>query len=258
MVTDQNGRLSGKTAVVTGGATGIGRAICQRFAAEGARVVCADSNEMEVRETARLIEEKGGQAMHVVCDVSREADVEAVIERTGKEFESLHILVNNAAVFQPYGNVAEIEKEGWDRAIAVNLTGTFLMSKHAVPLIAASGGGSIIHMSSVVGHVGKAGRVAYCATKSALIGLARAMAVDHAGQGIRVNSLSPGPIATERLSQNLAGDEADAIRGRIGLTLLKRLGRPDEVVGGALFLASEESSFVTGTDLLIDGGLSAH
>lgn len=255
---EKKGRLSEKTAVVTGGANGIGRAICKRFAAEGAKIVCADINQKEALETARLIEENWGQALPMVCDVSREADVEALIKRTVEEFGGLNILVNNAAVFHPYGTVAEVDKEEWDRAIAVNLTGAFLMSKHAVPVIAAGGGGSIVHVSSVVGHVGKAARVAYCATKTALIGLTRAMAVDHAAQGIRVNSLSPGPIATERLSQNLAGDEADAIRGRIGLILLERLGRPDEVVGGALFLASEESSFVTGTDLLIDGGLSAH
>jgi meso-butanediol dehydrogenase / (S,S)-butanediol dehydrogenase / diacetyl reductase len=248
------GRLSGKTAIITGGAAGIGRVVCRTFAAEGARIVCADIDAAAAEVTASEIRRDGAEAAAVACDVSRVADARRAVEFTVQRFGRLDVLVSNAAVFEPYGTVVEISKDSWDLALAVNLTGTFLMCKHAVPAIADAGGGSIVLMASVVGQVGKAGRACYAATKAALVGLARTMAVDHVGQNIRVNAISAGPTATERL----LGDEGLTIHRRVEMVLMKRLGRPEEIANATLFLASEDSSFVTGTDLRIDGGLSCH
>ena len=249
-------RLAGKTAIVTGAGAGIGRAVCVRFAEEGANVICADRDMETAGETAGIIGETGGGAVGLACDVSNNDDAKKATDVALERFGALHILVNNAATWVADGTVVETSEEDWNGTLAVNLTGPFLMSKHAIPAMIESGGGNIIHVASQFGHVAKPGRSWYCAAKAGLINLARAMAVDHGADNIRVNSLSPGPVGTERTLRNYGG--AEAARQVMGVrTLLDRMGRPDEIAAAALFLASDESSFMTGADLLVDGGYAA-
>jgi len=248
------GRLDGKSAIVTGAGGGIGRAICTRFAVEGAAVVCIDINSDTVTETATHIQNTGGRAIALSADVSEESTAEAAAERARDDFGDLNVLVNNAVHDLPLAPLTEISLADWRRAMDVNLNGAFLMSKHAIPIMAEGGGGSIIHIASQLGYTAKPGRPWYCAQKAALINLARAMALDHARQNVRVNSLSPGPIETTRFISNFESLEAARAAND---TLLDRLGRPEEIADGAVFLASDESSFMTGADLLIDGGYTA-
>jgi NAD(P)-dependent dehydrogenase (short-subunit alcohol dehydrogenase family) len=250
------GRLEGKVAIVSGAAGGIGRAIAIRFAAEGAVIIAADVKQVEVEETERLIVEAGGRAVTIIADVSNASDAAAMTERAKASFGRLDILVNNAATFIEDGTVADIPEADWKRSLDVNLTGAFLVSKHAVPLMAAGGGGSIIHMASQLGQVGKKHRSWYGVAKAGLIQLAKVMAIDHADHNIRVNSLSPGPIATDRVRSRYGSPEK-AAEQLSNLTLLRRLGSEEEIASAALFLASDEASFMTGADLLVDGGYNA-
>ena len=249
-------RLAGKVAVVTGAAGGIGRAIACRFGAEGAAVVAADIKQDEVEETEGLITQAGGQATSLHADVAENADAAAMVDLATSRFGRLDILVNDAATFIDDATVAEIPEADWKRSLDVNLTGAFLVSKHAVPVMAAGGGGSIIHIASQLGSVGKKHRSWYCVAKAGLIQLAKVMAIDHADQNIRVNSLSPGPIETERIRWRYGNPEA-AVEQLGKLTLFQRLGREEEIAAAAVFLASDESSFMTGADLLVDGGYNA-
>jgi len=179
-----------------------------------------------------------------------------VVKRALDEFGKLNVLMNNAAYFIGKNTVEEVDIAEWRRAIDVNLTGPMLMSKYAIPAMRASGGGSIIHVASQLGSVGKPMRSDYCAVKGGLIQMARSMAADHVGDNIRVNSLSPGPIGTERIFERSGSEEA-AQQESGALTLMGRVGLPTEIANAALFLASDESSFMTGDDLLVDGGYNA-
>jgi NAD(P)-dependent dehydrogenase (short-subunit alcohol dehydrogenase family) len=252
-----SGRLHEKVAIVTGAGGGIGCAISAAFAAEGAKLLCADIDGERAAAAAAAIANAGGTAAAVVCDVSQSASARAAVVAAVERFGALHILVNNAAVFPRKATIPEIEDAEWERALAVNIGGAFHMSKHAIPRIKAAGGGSIIHIASQMGRVGNPGDAAYCATKGALLTLAKGMALDHAGDGIRVNTLSPGGIATQQMVREF-GDMATAERdwGRARHPL-GRLGRPEEIARAAVFLASNESSFMTGADLLVDGGYTA-
>jgi NAD(P)-dependent dehydrogenase (short-subunit alcohol dehydrogenase family) len=247
--------LQDKTAIVTGAASGIGRAIVLAFAHEGANVICVDVDQRGCDETVNLAQ-ASTRVLSVSCDVADSVQAEASVKLAQEHFGALHVLVNNAAVFVPYATVVDLDEADWTRSLAVNLTGPFLMSKFAVPLIAASGGGSIIHMASQLAQVGKPGHCWYGAAKSALIQLAKIMAIDHAAQNIRVNTLSPGPVGTERIHQKYGG-KAQAERVGDELYLMRRLGRPEEIANAAVFLASDASSYMTGADLLIDGGYTA-
>lgn len=244
-------RLAGRVALVTGAGNGIGRAIARRFAAEGARVGCADLDEAAARETAQ---ECGGLALP--CDVADLAQAEGAVAAVVARFGALHVLVNNAAAFIADCTAETIALPDWDRTLAVNVTGPMLMSRAAIPRMRAAGGGSIVHVASQLGQVGRAGRFWYGTAKAALIHMARGMAIDHAADGIRVNSLSPGPIATDRTVARIGGPEA-ALAFYGPLTLLGRQGTPEEVADAALFLASDESRYMTGADLLVDGGYNA-
>jgi len=249
-------KLSGKAALVSGAAAGIGRAISVGFAAEGAAVACCDIDENGAAETARLVVSAGGRAVAQRCDVAQEIDTLAAVAAARDAFGRLDILVCGAAPHDAGGTVVETDVTEWERVVAVNLTGTFLLCRAALPLMIASGGGSITLIASQLGRVGSAGRAAYCATKGALIQLAKVMAIDHAGQNIRVNSLSPGAVETERLTRRYGSFEA-ARTVMAPRHLLGRLGQPSEIAAATVFLASDDASFVTGSDLLVDGGYTA-
>ena len=249
-------RLEGKVGIITGAVRGIGRATAERFSAEGASLVLADIDGDGIEKTAAEISAGGGNVVGQRCDVSDAASCEAVVKRALDEFGKLSVLMNNAAYFIGKNTVEEVDIAEWRRAIDVNLTGPMLMSKYAIPAMRASGGGSIIHVASQLGSVGKPMRSDYCAVKGGLIQMARSMAADHVGDNIRVNSLSPGPIGTERIFERSGSEEA-AQQESGALTLMGRVGLPMEIANAALFLASDESSFMTGDDLLVDGGYNA-
>ncbi|MBL6958176.1 MAG: SDR family oxidoreductase [Rhodospirillales bacterium] len=248
------GRMEGKIAIVTGAGAGIGESISKHFAREGAAVVCNDINEEAVNATVTEIEAAGGRAVAFAADVAPESSAIKMVELAQENFGGLTCIVNNAVHDLTFGPMTEVTLEDWKRTFDVNLHSAFLLSKHAIPVMAAGGGGSIIHVASQLGGVARPGRVWYCAAKGALINMAKAMALDFADQNIRVNSLSPGPVETGRYVKNFK--DAEEAR-RNNFTLFNRLGHPDEIATGAVFLASDESSFMTGADLLIDGGFTA-
>jgi NAD(P)-dependent dehydrogenase (short-subunit alcohol dehydrogenase family) len=237
--------LEGKGAVVTGANGGIGGAIVRAFLDAGARVAALDI------KTERMAQ----GALAIRCDVSSETETQQAVAQAAAAFGALHVLVNCAAMTDPSASVTELDLAAWNRVFAVNLGGAFLMSRWAIPHMARAGGGSIIHIASQLGTVGTAGRVAYCSTKGALITMAKAMAVDHAPQKIRVNTLSPGGVETERMLRFGSMQKARDVLG--AKHLMQRLGQPEEIAAAALFLASDASSFMTGANLLVDGGYNA-
>ena len=240
--------LKGKAAIVTGAGGGIGGAIARAFAQACARVACLDLDLKNIHETENFLA--------IRCDVASESDTFKAVEQAAKTFGGLHVLVNAAAMRDPTATVLELDLAAWNRVFAVNVGGAFLMSRWAIPYMVAAGGGSIIHIASQLGTVGTPGRVAYCSTKGALITMAKAMAADHAAQNIRVNTLSPGAVETDRMP--LRYGTMEKARAALGPKhLLNRLGQPEEIAAAALFLASDASSFMTGADLLVDGGYSA-
>jgi NAD(P)-dependent dehydrogenase (short-subunit alcohol dehydrogenase family) len=248
--------LAGKSAIVTGAGNGIGQAISLAFGEAGAAVVCVDLDARAAEATASAVAKSGVKALSVCCDVGNEADVEAATKAILDKFPAVHILVNGAAGYDPNGTVLDLTLSDWNRVFAVNVGGAFLMSRAILPAMVAAGGGSIIHIASQLGTVAAPRRVVYCATKGALIQLAKAMATDHAAQNIRVNTLSPGAVETERLIKRF-GDMETARRVSGPKHLLQRLGQPQEIALAAVFLASDASSFMTGADLLVDGGYNA-
>lgn len=249
-------QLAGKAALISGAGGDICRAIAVAFAREGASVVCCDIDGVGAAETVRLINEVGGQAISQECDVASETQTIAAARAGRAAFGRLDILVSGAAPNDPSGTVLETAIADWQRVLDINLTGSFLLSRAVLPYMIEGGGGSIIFIASQMGRVGAARRPAYCATKGALIQLAKVMAIDHAAQNIRVNTLSPGAIETQRmLYRHGTYDEAQRVMGP--KHVLGRLGKPDEIAGAAVFLASDAASFMTGSDLLVDGGYTA-
>jgi NAD(P)-dependent dehydrogenase (short-subunit alcohol dehydrogenase family) len=242
--------LAGKVAVVTGAGSGIGRAICLTFAQAGAKVACLDIKADAARETAASC---AGDALVLQCDVSSESDTKAAAAAVLERFGAVHVLVNAAATDDRNGTILDIDAQEWLRVFAVNVMGAFLMSRAVLPSMIANGGGSIIHIASQLGRVAALARAAYCSSKGAVIQLAKAMAVDHAHQNIRVNALSPGAVETQRLVLRF-GDMQTARRAAGPKHLLNRLGQPEEIAQAALFLASDAASFMTGADMLVDGG----
>lgn len=248
--------LAGKTAIVTGAGGGIGRAVARAFAESGAAVACVDLDWAMAEETAKAITTAGGKALPIDCDVASEISTRAAVARAASELHGLHVLVNGAAAMDPSGTVTDHDLATWNQVFAVNVAGAYLMSRWAVPHMTQAGGGSIIHVASQLGSVGAPGRVVYCATKGALLQMARAMALDHAADRIRVNTLSPGAVATQRLAYRFGSiEKAQETAGP--KHALGRLGQPDEIAAAAVFLASDASSFMTGADLLVDGGYNA-
>ena len=247
-------RLEGKVAIVTGAAGGIGEAVCRRFAEEGAAILCVDIDADSLNAVVADVSSRDGRALAHAGDVAEELTAQSAVAHARSEFGRIDVLVCSAVSDLPLGPLTEISHADWRRSMAVNLDSAFLFAKHAIPEISANGGGSIILIASELARVAKPGRTWYCAQKSALVGLARALAVDHANQHIRVNSLSPGPIETERYLRKFETLESARASSE---TLFDRLGSPDEIAASAVFLASDEASFINGSDLLVDGGRTA-
>jgi NAD(P)-dependent dehydrogenase (short-subunit alcohol dehydrogenase family) len=246
-------RLADRTVLITGAGGGIGGAIAERFATEGAQVLCCDQDEIAA---ARVVARIGGGAASHQCDVSDPAAAEAAVARAVELFGALHVVVNAAAGREPIGDVVDLALEDWRRVIDVNLTGIFLMCKYAAPRIAEAGGGAIVNIASQLGSVVVPDRPAYVTTKAAVIQLSKSMAVDFADRKIRVNSLSPGATETDRLL--VRHDTMEQARAAmIPRHPIGRLGQPGEIADAALFLACDESSFMTGADLVVDGGYIA-
>ena len=248
--------LAGKNAVVTGAGSGIGRAIALAFARAGAQVACVDLDLAAAEATSREAAKSGQRAIAIKCDVGIEDDVKAAAATVIAEFKDVHILVSGAAGHDPSGTVLDLTLDQWNRVFAVNVAGAFLLSRAFLPTIIAGGGGSVIIIASQHGSVAAPGRAVYCASKGALIQLAKTMAADHAAQNVRVNTLSPGAIETGRMLFRF-GDMETARRISGPKHLLGRLGQPEEIAAAAVFLASDASSFMTGSDMLVDGGYNA-
>jgi NAD(P)-dependent dehydrogenase (short-subunit alcohol dehydrogenase family) len=250
------GRLDGKVALITGSGGQIGRAAAELFASEGARVVVADAVESAGRATVEAVRGNGGEAAFVAVDVSRSAEVEAMVRFAVNTFGGLHVLYNNAGILPPDdGATLETPEETWDRVMAVNLKGVWLCCRHGIPALLASGGGSIINVASLVAFMGSAvPQIAYTASKGGVLSMSREIAVEYARQGIRVNALCPGPILTPLMAEVLA-DAARRAR-RLVHVPIGRFGQAEEVAQAALFLASDESSLMTGASMVVDGGIS--
>lgn len=247
-------RLQGKVALTTGAARGQGAAEARLFAQEGAKVVLADVLDLEGSSMAVEIAETGGDAMYVHLDVTNEDDWAAAVHLTVSSFGKLDILVNNAAIWRR-GNVLETSSDQWDSVLDVNAKGVFLGTKAAIPEMRKAGGGSIINISSTAGSVGSSTSTAYSASKGAVRIFTKSTAVQYATEGIRANSVHPGPIDTE-MGEQVWPDEASREKA-VGRTAISRMGSPQDIAYGVLYLASDEASFVTGFELVIDGGLTA-
>ena len=247
-------RLEGKVALITGGARGQGAAEARLFAREGAKVVIADVLDPDGISVAAEINELGGDATYVHLDVSSEADWRDAIAAAVSAYGKLDVLVNNAAIWRG-GHVLETDGEQWDTVLDINAKGVFLGTKLAIPEMRRAGGGSIVNISSTAGLVGSRTSTAYSASKGAVRLFTKSTAVQYGTEGIRANSIHPGPIDTAMGDQ--VWPDAGSREETIERTVLKRIGKPEDIANGALFLASDESSFMTGAELVIDGGLTA-
>lgn len=251
-------RLSGKTAFITGGGTGIGRACALLFAREGAKVAIAARRTDKLDAVAQEIIAEGHEALALECDVTKKTSVEKALRATEERFGALNVIVNNAGALH-VGSAEETSEEDWNRVMATNLTGTFLVSQAAVPVLRRAGGGSIINIGSYLGLVGLKNRAAYCASKGGVTLLTKAMALDHAPEKIRVNCICPALVETEMALSGMARmpDPVAYRKLRESQIPLGRAGKPEEVAQLAVFLASDESAWMTGNAIALDGGSTA-
>ena len=254
------GRLDNRVALITGAGSGIGRAAAQLFASEGAGVAVVDLRGEAAEETAKTIRAAGGSAVAVEANVADAGDMQRMIEDVESTYGQLNVLYNNAGV-DSRGSVAVADEADWDRCLAVNAKGTFLCSRAAVPILERSGHGSIVNQGSVAGLVGIPNFAAYCAAKGAVVSLTRNMAVDLAPRGIRVNVICPGTVFTPLMEPMLRARGNGDLEKGLALTTAKypvgRLGTPEEIARVALFLGCEDSSFLTGSVVTADGGMTA-
>jgi NAD(P)-dependent dehydrogenase (short-subunit alcohol dehydrogenase family) len=244
-------RLENKVAIVTGGGSGIGKAIAQAFVCEGAQVVIAGRDNKKLALAAAKI---GGDCLAVAADVSNANEVTKLVDAALKKFKRIHLLVNNAAVLLP-GTAESLSEEDFDQTFNINVRGLWLLSRSVLPHMRATGGGSIINIGSVLSLLGARNRVAYSASKGAVTAMTRAMALDHAPENIRVNCICPGIVETELVAK--FNTDENARRQRVAMHPLGRFGQPADVASAAVFLASDESGWTTGSTLTIDGGYSA-
>ena len=251
-------RLAGQVALITGGGTGIGRAIALAFAREGAKVVVAARRKDKLTDIVTAIAAQGGEALAAECDVTQAADAEKAVRETTQRFGKLNTLVNNAGVWSS-ATVETISEADFEQVMRVNVTGPFLMSRAALPALRQAGGGSIINTGSVLGLYAMKSRAAYCASKGAVTMLTKAMALDHAQDNIRVNCICPALVETDMVKDLFgASPEGQAVRqARLAGIPLGRIGQPQDVAELAVYLASSESSWMTGAVIPLDGGISA-
>lgn len=249
--------LQDRVALITGAGSGIGQATAVLFAAEGARVLVADRDEHAIEKTVARIERAGGTAQVAIVDVSRSVEVQSAAATCLERFGRIDILANIAGIGSTE-SVIDTSEDTWDRVFEVNCRGTFLFCKYVLPHMIAAGGGVVLNMASVAGMVGLRNRAAYCASKGAIISLTRALAVDHVGQNIRCNCLCPGTVDSPWVGR-LLDSAPDPVAERAALTArqpMDRLGTPEEIAQAALYLVSDQSAFITGTAMVIDGGLT--
>jgi NAD(P)-dependent dehydrogenase (short-subunit alcohol dehydrogenase family) len=253
MLPNSNGNFTGKVAFVTGAANGIGRATALAFAREGANVVVADISEQGNQETARMIEELGGRALAVRCDVTRAEDVKAALDKTIETFGRLDFAFNNAGVEQKIAATVELDEADWDRIVNINLRSVFLCLKHEIPLMLKQGSGAIVNTSSGAGVKGFKGQAAYVAAKHGVVGLTKAVALDYASQNIRINAVCPGIIETPMMDR-FSGGTPEGRERVISQEPIGRMGQPEEIANAVVWLCSDASSFAVGHALVVDGG----
>lgn len=244
-------RLKNKIALITGGGTGIGAGIARKFAKEGAQVVICGRREAQLKETADAIDQDGGEILYCIADISSQKDIQEMMQTIELKFGIVDILVNNAGVYIP-DDVTSTSEEEWDRVMDIDAKGVYLMSKAVLPKMLTKGKGKIINIASIAGLIGFEKSAAYCAAKGAVVNLTREMALDYASKGICVNAIAPGVIDTDMTKAFLDNDEAK--QGFLSKTPVGRVGTPEDIAHGAVYLASDESDFVVGQTLVIDGG----
>lgn len=244
-------RFEGKTAVVTGAASGIGRATALAFAAEGANVAVVDRSDGS--KTVEEIRQAGGTAQYFACDVSKSSEVEQTMQHIAKHFGTIDCAFNNAGIEGASGLAADLSEEEWDKTIAINLKGVWLSMKYELPYMLSSGGGAIVNCSSIAGLVGFPAAAAYVASKHGMVGLTKTAALDYVRQNIRINAVCPGVIHTAMIDRYTKGDSKAEQMLAVGEPI-GRLGQPEEIASAVLYLCSREASFITGVALAIDGG----